>query len=149
MSVNKVFGTNIEVDTVNNDFFRKVISTTKNQQLVLMSLKPKEDIDFEIHNENDQFIRVEKGQGVALIGKNRECKYDLIDGSIIVIPAGTWHQIINMSDTDELKLYTIYSPPHHPSNRIDKTKPRKDQEGGNYHSKYLKYKSKYLELKKM
>jgi len=150
-----VFVTNIEEDTLNNKYFRKVLFTAKNQQVVIMSIKPSEDIPFEIHPDNDQFIRVEKGKCVALIGKNRDEKYDLQDGSIIVIPAGTWHQIINKSLTDELKLYTIYSPPHHPPNKIDVNRPvengHMEQNGAaskqSYYIKYLKYKNKYLSLK--
>lgn len=146
--MSNVFHTNIEDETINNTCYRKVLSTTNNQQLVLMSLNPKEDIDFEIHPNNDQFIRIEKGTGIALIGKNKEIRYDLSDGMIIIIPANTWHQIINTSDTDSMKLYTIYSPPHHPAGRIDITKPF-IQDGGTYKSKYQKYKSKYLALKRL
>lgn len=124
-----VFVINIEADTLKNTYFRKVISTTQHQQLVLMSIEPSDSIEFEIHPDNDQFIRVEKGVGTALIGENKSEKYSLMDGSIIVIPAGTWHQIINASNTEQLKLYTIYSPPHHPKDKIDVTNPNKEQTG--------------------
>jgi len=117
-----IFITNIENETINNKFYRKVLFTSKYQQLVLMSIKPGQDIDYEIHNDNDQFIRVEKGCGVLLIGPKKETKFKLFDGVSVTIPAGTWHQIINTCDED-LKLYTIYSPPHHPKNRIDIDKP--------------------------
>src|SRR5438552_1714999 len=105
---NKIFTINIEKETLANIFFRKVLFTTKYQQLVIMNIKPKEDIPFEIHPNHDQFIRIEKGNGIALIGKNKESKYELHDGSIIMIPANTYHQIVNISEIEDLKLYTIY-----------------------------------------
>lgn len=145
-----IFTTNIENDTLQNTYFRKVLFTTKNQQLVIMSIKPKEDIPFEIHPKHDQFIRIEKGKGRALIGKNKEKEFTLNNGTIIMIPANTWHQIVNISDTEDLKLYTIYSPPEHPISRIDINKP---MEGGlnlsnnAIKAKYYKYKYKYLKNK--
>ncbi|AGF85081.1 isomerase [Moumouvirus goulette] len=148
MTNTNIFITNINKETINNNNYRKVLYTTKDQQLVVMSLKPHEDIEFEIHHNNDQFIRIEKGKGMALIGKNHENKYLLEDDTCIIIPAGTYHQIINTSDTEYLKLYTIYSPPHHPKNKIDIRKPNESQKGGqNYDDKYHKYKQKYLSLK--
>lgn len=135
---NKVFTTDIAEATLENTFFRKVISTTQHQQLVLMSIEPNDSIEFEIHPDNDQFIRVEKGNSVTLIGENKEDKYELSGGSIIIIPAGTWHQIINASATDSLKLYTIYSPPHHPKDKIDVTNPAKRQTGGTKRHSNLK-----------
>lgn len=119
-----IFITNIESDTINNKFYRKVLFTAGNQQLVLQSVKPKQDIDFEVHHNNDQFVRVEKGTGQLLIGPNKEFKYDLSDGIAFVIPAGTWHQIVNTSSSEDLKLYTIYSPPHHPKDLIEVDKPK-------------------------
>ncbi|AVL95029.1 mannose-6P isomerase [Moumouvirus australiensis] len=149
MTNTNIFTTDINKETINNNYYRNVLFTTKHQQLVIMSLKPREDIEFEIHPDNDQFIRIEKGQGVALIGKNHENKYPLKDDTCIIIPAGTYHQIINTSDTEYLKLYTIYSPPHHPPNKIDVTRPNESQKGGelSYNEKYQKYKQKYLSLK--
>lgn len=144
MTEPQFFCTNIKNDTMNNTNFRKVIATFNNQQLVLMCIKSKDDIPFEIHEENDQFIRIEKGKGLALLGENKQRKCELNEGDIIMIPAGTWHQICNISDSD-LKLYTIYSPPHHPPKRIDVKKP-KEQDGG-FYEKYLKYKYKYMNLK--
>ena len=106
----KGFNTNIEKDTLENSNFRKVLYTGKNSQLVLMSLKPGEDIGMEIHNENDQFFRFEAGEGKAVIDGN---EYLLADGSVIIVPAGAEHNIINTSESEDLKLYTIYSPAHH------------------------------------
>jgi mannose-6-phosphate isomerase-like protein (cupin superfamily) len=106
----KGFNANIEKDTLENSNFRKVLYTGKHSQLVLMSLKPKEDIGMEVHTDNDQFFRFEKGEGKCIIDGN---EYVLTDGSVIVVPAGAEHNIINTSLTDDLKLYTIYSPAHH------------------------------------
>ncbi|XWV25759.1 maninose-6P isomerase [Tupanvirus soda lake] len=119
-----IFITNIEKDTQQNNFYRKVLYTAGNVQIVLMSIKPKEDIEYEIHPDNDQFIRIEKGNGMLLVGPKRESKYELFDGVAIVIPAGTWHQIINTSNTEDLKLYTIYAPPHHPRDKVEINKPK-------------------------
>jgi mannose-6-phosphate isomerase-like protein (cupin superfamily) len=106
----KGFHANIEKDTLENTNFRKVLYTGKHSQLVLMSLKPKEEIGMEVHNENDQFFRFEKGQGKVIIDGN---EYEVTDGSAIVVPTGAEHNVINTSETDDLKLYTIYSPAHH------------------------------------
>jgi mannose-6-phosphate isomerase-like protein (cupin superfamily) len=100
----------IEKDTLENDNFRKVLYTGKNSQLVLMSLLPKEEIGMEVHPENDQFFRFEAGQGKVIIDGN---EYAVSDGVAIVVPAGAEHNVINVSETESLKLYTIYSPAHH------------------------------------
>jgi mannose-6-phosphate isomerase-like protein (cupin superfamily) len=115
----KGFNANIEKDTLENSNFRKVLYTGKHSQLVLMSLKPLEEIGMEVHEENDQFFRFEKGQGKCIIDGN---EYDLKDGSAIVVPAGAQHNIINVSDTEDLKLYTIYSPAHHKDRIVRATK---------------------------
>jgi mannose-6-phosphate isomerase-like protein (cupin superfamily) len=106
----KGFVTNIEKDTLANNNFRQVLYTGKHSQLVLMSLKPSEEIGMEVHNENDQFFRFEKGQGMVIIDGN---EYQVSDGSAVVVPAGAQHNIINVSTDQDLKLYTIYSPAHH------------------------------------
>jgi mannose-6-phosphate isomerase-like protein (cupin superfamily) len=111
--------------TINNNNYRKVINTTKHQQLVLMSLKPKEEIGAEVHKTIDQFIRVEKGTAIAIIGKENPKKYLLKKEHFITIPAGTYHNIINMGRT-ELKLYSIYSPPNHKPGTIQKNRPEND-----------------------
>ncbi|MFY9553485.1 MAG: cupin domain-containing protein [Blastocatellia bacterium] len=110
--------TNIERDTLDNKDFRRVLYTAKNTQLVLMSLRGKEEIGEEIHT-LDQFIRVEAGQGTAILDG---VKHQLSDGFAVVIPAGTKHNVINDSDTEELKLYTLYSPPEHRDGTIHRTK---------------------------
>ncbi len=115
----KGFKANIEKDTVKNKNFRKVLYTSAHCQLVLMSLKPKEEIGLETHPDNDQFFRFEAGRGSVEIDGN---KYIVKDGDAVVIPAGAKHNVINTSATDELKMYTIYSPPHHKDQILRKTK---------------------------
>jgi len=115
----KGFSSNIEQDTLANTNFRKVLYTGKHSQLVLMSLRPNEEIGMEIHADNDQFFRFEKGQGKCIIDGN---EYALVDGSAIVVPAGAEHNIINTSATEDLKLYTIYSPAHHKDGIVRATK---------------------------
>lgn len=114
------FLTNIEKDTVDNKNFRKVLYTANSSQLVLMSIPPKGSIGEETHKISDQFIRIEKGDGELITGGvNRE---KLKDGSAFVIPKGTTHNIVNISKTEDLKLYSIYSPPHHAKGVLHKTK---------------------------
>ena len=115
----KGFNANIEKETLENGNFRKVLYTAKHSQLVLMCLKPKEEIGMEVHTDNDQFFRFEKGKGKCIIDGN---EYDVTDGSAIIVPAGAQHNIINISDSEELKLYTIYSPAHHKDKIIHVTK---------------------------
>ncbi|MBU2109631.1 cupin domain-containing protein [Patescibacteria group bacterium] len=115
----KGFRTNIENETLENENFRKVLYTSKHSQLVLMSLRPGEEIGMEVHPDNDQFFRFEKGQGRAEIDGN---EYELKDGVAVVVPAGARHNIINTSDSEDLKLYTIYSPAHHKDGVVRATK---------------------------
>jgi mannose-6-phosphate isomerase-like protein (cupin superfamily) len=121
----KGYSENIESITLENSNFRKVLYTGKHSQLVLMSLKPNEEIGMEVHNDNDQFFRFEKGTGKVVIDGN---EYDVSDGFAVVVPAGAQHNVINVSDTDELKLYTIYSPAHHKDGIVKATK--EEAEGG-------------------
>jgi mannose-6-phosphate isomerase-like protein (cupin superfamily) len=115
----KGFSANIEKATLQNENFRKVLYTGTHSQLVLMCLKPKEEIGMEVHTENDQFFRFEQGQGKCIIDGN---EYTLKDGSAIVVPAGARHNILNTSATESLKLYTIYSPAHHKDGIVRTTK---------------------------
>ena len=112
------FHTDIEADTLANDNFRKVVYTAKNSQLVLMSLEPSEDIGLETH-QNDQFFRVEQGTGKAIIDGHH---YAVGSKSVVIVPAGCEHNIINTSKTEPLKLYTLYSPPHHKDGIVRKMK---------------------------
>ena len=114
----KGYITNIEEATKENENFRKVLYTAPNSQLVVMSLKPGEEIGEEVHK-LDQFIRIEKGQGKAILnGVEQEIKEDWA----VVIPAGVQHNIVNTSDQEPMKLYTIYSPPEHRDGVIHATK---------------------------
>ena len=109
----------IEDLTIQNSYFRHVLYTGKYTQLVLMSLKPKEEIGMEVHEKVDQFFRFEKGIGKVIIN---ESNYDIKDGDVIIVPAGAQHNVINVSENEDLKLYTLYSPPNHPDGTIHKTK---------------------------
>lgn len=113
----KGYITNIEKATRENKDFRQVLYTGRYSQLVLMSLKPNEEIGEEVHG-LDQFFRIEEGSGKAIIGEN---EYEIEDGFALIVPAGTKHNIINTGNT-ELKLYTIYSPPNHRDGVIHSTK---------------------------
>ena len=115
----KGFHANIENDTLENKDFRRVLYTGKNSQLVLMSLQPKEEIGLETHPENDQFLRFEGGRGSCFIDGN---KYDVADGDAVIVPAGAEHNVVNTSETEQLKIYTIYSPPHHKDGTVHATK---------------------------
>ena len=110
---------NIEEKTLDNHFFREVLFTASRVQLVVMSLGPGEEIGLETHDDGDQFIRVEAGEGKAILDGE---EHDLEDGSAVVIPAGVRHNIINSSQQQPLKLYTLYSPPEHPDGTINKDK---------------------------
>ena len=124
------FKTNIEKDTIENTDYRRVIFTGEKVQLVLMSLKPGEDIPEEIHTGIDQFIRIDAGKATAYVdGKT----YELEDGDCIVIPAGKKHRIVNSSDSEDLKLYSIYAPPEHPDGTIHKTKAEADKYEQEHH----------------
>jgi mannose-6-phosphate isomerase-like protein (cupin superfamily) len=123
--IHNILTGNIGEITINNNNYRKVINTTKYQQLVLMCLKPKEEIGMEIHKKVDQFIRIEKGTAIAIIGKETPKKYILKKEHFITIPAGTYHNIINIG-RGELKLYSIYSPPNHKPGTIQKNRPEND-----------------------
>lgn len=114
----KGYVVNIEKVSLENKNFRKVLYTAKNSQLVLMCLNGSEEIGEEVHT-LDQFIRVEQGMGKAILDG---VEHDLADGSAIVIPAGTRHNVINSSQTDTMKLYTVYSPPEHRDGVIHATK---------------------------
>ena len=110
--------TNIEQASLQNDNFRKVLYTAPHSQLVLMSLKPNEEIGEEVH-QLDQFIRVEAGEGKTVLDGTETL---ISDGSAVVVPQGTRHNIINTSAEKEMKLYTIYSPAEHKDGTVHATK---------------------------
>ncbi len=113
------FKTNVKKKTLENSNFRKVLYTAKYSQIVLMSLLPKEEIGMETHEKNDQFFRFESGKGKCIIDGN---EYEVKDGDAVIVPAGAKHNVINTSDEEDLKLYTIYSPPNHEDGIIRETK---------------------------
>ena len=116
--INMGYVTNIEQEALENHNFRKVLFTAKHSQLVVMHLNPNEEIGEETHT-LDQFIRVEAGEGVTVMD---DIETSISDGSAIVIPAGTKHNVKNTSQTEPMKLYTIYSPPEHRDGTIHVTK---------------------------
>jgi mannose-6-phosphate isomerase-like protein (cupin superfamily) len=113
------YNDNIEKLALENSYFRQVLFTGKHAQLVVMSLKPLEEIGMEVHETVDQFFRFEKGEGKVVMNGEEST---VANGSAVIVPAGTNHNIINTSQTEDLKLYTIYSPPNHPEGTIHKTK---------------------------
>jgi len=115
----KGFSIALEKETRKNTYFRRVLYTGKNSQLVLMSLKPLEEIGMEVHSHIDQFFRFEAGEGKVIIDGN---EYRVKDGDGIIVPAGAQHNVVNTSNKSELKLYTIYSPPEHQDKVVRKTK---------------------------
>lgn len=120
----KGYFTDIEKEAKENTSFRKVLYTGKHSQLVVMSLKPGEDIGLEIHESLDQFFRFEAGKAKVLIdGEEFEVKED----DVVIVPGGSEHNITNTSETEDLKLYTIYSPPNHPDRTIHKTKAEAEE----------------------
>lgn len=120
----KGFHSKIEQDTLNNTNFRKVVYTAKHCQLVLMSLEPREEIGTETHADNDQFLRFEGGEGKCFIDGN---EYQVSDGFAIIVPAGAEHNVVNVSETERLKIYTIYSPPHHKDGIVRRTKKEAEE----------------------
>lgn len=115
----KGFVKNIEELTKGNSDFRRVLYTGKHAQLVLMSLPPKGEIGMETHPENDQFFRFDAGHGKVVIDGVEQ---EVTDGFAVVVPAGAEHNVINTSETEDLKLYTLYSPPHHKNGIVRSTK---------------------------
>jgi mannose-6-phosphate isomerase-like protein (cupin superfamily) len=111
--------TNIEQDTLESEDYRRVLFTGPNTQLVLMTLKPGEEIGLETHDEHDQFIRIEAGSGIVRLNDE---EHELGDGVAVVIPAGTRHNVVNTSADEPLRLYTLYSPPEHPDGTVHRTK---------------------------
>lgn len=118
------YSINIEEKTLAGNNFREVLYTTQRSQLVIMTLQPGEEIGQEKHEGHDQFIRVEEGEGVAILDGERHA---LEDGTAVVIPAGTEHNVINTSGDAPLRLYTLYTPPEHPDGIVHATKAEADE----------------------
>jgi len=110
----------IEKLTEKNKNFRQVVFTGKHLQLVVMCLQPDEEIGNEVHDDVDQFFRIEKGKAKFVFGDTEE--HLVGAGDAVVVPAGTYHNVINTSSTKKLKLYTVYTPPQHADGTVHKTK---------------------------
>lgn len=128
----KGYKDSIEKLTLENGGFRHVLYTGKHCQLVLMSLKPKEEIGMEVHTDNDQFFRFEAGQGKVIIDGN---EYAVGDGDAVIVPSGAQHNVINLSDAADLKLYTIYSPAHHKDGVVRATKAEAEADSPEFDGK--------------
>jgi mannose-6-phosphate isomerase-like protein (cupin superfamily) len=110
----------IEKQTLTNTNFRQVLFTALHSQLVVMCLRPGEEIGDEVHPNVDQFFRIERGEAKFIFNESDE--HPVHDGDAVVVPAGTYHNVVNTSKTAMLKLYTVYSPPNHPEGTVHKTK---------------------------
>lgn len=122
----KGFYTNINETALNNTDFRQVLYTGQHSQLVLMSLKPGEEIGSEVHSDNDQFFQFEGGTGRVDVD---DSSYEVTNRNLVLIPAGARHNIINTSDSEDLKMYTIYSPAHHKDGIVRATKAEAQADG--------------------
>lgn len=120
---------NIEEITIANTNFRHVVFTSQHQQLVVMSIKPKGDIGAEIHQIVDQFLRIEQGTGELILDGE---KIAVRDGDAFIVPAGVEHNVVNTSETEDLKIYTVYSPPHHKDGVVHNTKEEAEADTTDY-----------------
>ena len=123
--------TNIARQTLQNQYFRRTLWTGEHLQLTLMCIPQRGEIGLEVHPDDDQFLRIEQGQGLVFMGQNKDklnVQTRVSSGDAIFIPAGTWHNVVNVGE-NALKLYSIYAPPHHPYGTIHKTKADADAEG--------------------
>ena len=117
--------------TINNQNYRTTIWTGKYLQSTLMSIPPGGEIGLEVHHDTDQFLRIERGQGIVQMGSRRNhlnIRQPLFDDFAVFVPAGTWHNITNIGNTP-LKIYSIYAPPHHPPGTVHATKAIADMMG--------------------
>lgn len=121
----------IEKQTMDNAFFRQVLFTGKYCQLVVMCLQPGEDIGNEVHANVDQFFRIEEGQAKFIFNGKEE--HLVKAGDAVVVPAGTYHNVVNALKTKQLKLYTVYSPPNHPDGTIHKNKAEAEEAEKHHH----------------
>ena len=118
------FVVDINKATLANDTYRTALWTGKHLQLTLMSIEPNDDIGLEVHPDNDQFLRIERGTGVVQMGPSRNnltFQQPVFDDYAIFVPAGTWHNVTN-TGKDAMKIYAIYAPPHHPLGTVHQTK---------------------------
>jgi mannose-6-phosphate isomerase-like protein (cupin superfamily) len=119
--------TNIETETLDNTNYRTTLWTGSNLQVTLMSINPGHDIGLEVHNDHDQFLRIEQGSATVQMGPNADSlqTWQAADDDAIIVPAGTWHNLTNNGDS-LLKLYSIYAPPEHPRGTVHVTKEEAD-----------------------
>lgn len=125
----KPFVTNIEKATLGNDNYRTTLWTGKNLQVTVMAIQPGHDIGLEVHDDHDQFLRVEQGNATVFMGPSENNLEETVatDDDAVFVPAGTWHNLVNTGD-DVLKLYSIYSPPEHAHGTVHVTKEEADAE---------------------
>lgn len=126
---------NIEQATLGNQSFRTVVHTGEHLQMTVMRLLPGEEIGREAHPDLDQFIRIEQGQARVELGATAKVvdeTYDVEDDWAVIIPAGTWHNVVNTGPAD-LKLYSIYTPPEHPADTVHQTKAEADAAEAEHH----------------
>jgi mannose-6-phosphate isomerase-like protein (cupin superfamily) len=119
----------IERETVGNRHFRAVVFTGEHTQLTVMRLGPGEDIGREVHDDHDQFLRIEQGQARVELGRTEDTideAHEVTDDWAIIVPAGVWHDVVNIGDGD-LKLYSLYSPPEHPDGTVHETKAEAEE----------------------
>jgi mannose-6-phosphate isomerase-like protein (cupin superfamily) len=118
----------IEKKTLDNETFRTVLFTGHHEQLTVMSLRPGEDIGYEVHAHNDQFLRIERGRARVDLGPKQnevEGSVEVKAGSALLVPAGVWHNVVNVGDED-VKLYSLYAPPVHLDGTVHRTKAEAD-----------------------
>jgi mannose-6-phosphate isomerase-like protein (cupin superfamily) len=126
----------IEKATEKNDYFRQVLFTSKHMQLVVMSLKPKEEIGSETHKSVDQFFRIEMGEAKFIFNGKEE--HIAGEGDAVIVPAGTRHNVINTSATKPVKLYTIYALPHHRDGVVHRTRAEAEADNEHFDGKTTK-----------
>lgn len=124
---------NIEHLTLHNDNYRTTVWTGKYMQLTVMNIKPGDDIGLEVHDDHDQFIRIEQGEATVTMGDSKDAlqEWKAADDDMIMVPAGKWHNVIN-SGTEDLKVYSLYSPPEHAHGAVHKTKAQADADEHEY-----------------
>lgn len=128
----KGFVANLEDLTDKNMDFRRVLYTAKHSQLVVMSIPPSGEIGLEVHPATDQFLRIESGEGKAIIDGNEQT---FSAGWCVIVPAGSQHNIINTSDLESLKIYTVYSPAHHRLDVVHATKEDAEKDNEEFDGK--------------
>lgn len=126
----KFYQGSIEEETLENEDFRRVLFTGDHAQLVVMAIGPGEEIGQEVHDDVDQFFRFEAGEGKVIIDGEEVV---VGDGDAVIVPAGAEHNVINLSQIEKLKLYTIYSPPNHPDGTVHKNKAEADKYEEEHH----------------